>query len=1006
MKKMYRSALFAGVAAFGLAACGDDVTVVEPTPPPTPALQVSLTPSNQSVNVGAVADFVVTIAGGAEGAAASWTCGSSAPSVASVAATATGCRATGAAAGAATITATVTKGNQSASAGGQVTVNALPTPPAPPTVVPATVTIASVTTVNTFTPVAINNVFGQIDVTLNINPNDQRVTRADVLVDGVVASTQNVAIGVAGEDAAESAVQQVILSLNTDAYAINATAGTALPTLLNGQRQVSARITTQGSTAVPAASNVITLNFNNNDGIHVLGTLPTNSATDALGQIWYGGPNAGSTTFTAIPVMYSGRAIASVTYGGGFCTAAGTEVTTVAAAPFTFSRRCATTSATGLAPLFNSMGTDGNAGPAFFVAPDGYLNAAAQPFPIRVDNVAPAGAALVFATQTALNNRESWGTGTYSLITGYTAPADAGVGLPVGASPAATRSEARFQIRTGTTAVAGHTFADNVTVLAGLDNSVNNITYNAQVQVVDRLGNTTTATMATNAGHAAGNPAATSHYALSGTVGTFGVDKDAPVIVAGNIAPGTNITAARSYLNVPTNTGAGVALNNQFQVNATDIISGFAASGISVGDNALLRAYVQVLGTPNAPTTLVRNIVGGIGAGTPSATPFAQVVAGNFVTTAARTPNYAQTPTSITMSGANSVTVPVALGYHIFQAQVQDKAGNRSAVLSREVYVNNNNAPSITGLVAPGVFTGGSPAVFPATAQDNVEVFAGSVALQYPGVGRLVYEAPNGIVVSDNAASATLFNDRITNPETLNLTVPAFIRNIQVTTAAAVPNVIGVNQAPPVAGSAVIPNLVGARVYNGYHNGLTAATRQDHRGSLGGVGAAVDVARGASSILTAAILPPQVVGGTNFIAAAAPVRIGQFMIDSYTTGAAASGNVTATIRVRATGPTGTFVNPFGTGLALVERVADPDGGLDYLQIVATTFAPQFAEPFPTFDNGAQRDYVWTFTVARPTLSNSTFHVVGLSAGFDGLATRGTQVTFTASLVAATTPVYF
>jgi hypothetical protein len=997
MKKMYRTVLFAGVAAFGLAACGDDVTVVEPTPPPTPALQVSLTPSNQTVNVGAVADFVVTIAGGADGAAASWTCGSSAPAVASVAATATGCRATGAAAGAATITATVTKGNQSASAGGQITVNALPTPPAPPTVVPATVTIASITTGNTFTPVVLNNVFGQIDVTLNINPNDQRVTRAEVLVDGVVAATQNVVIGVAGEDAAEAAVQQVILSLNTAAYAVNATAGTAAPTWLNGQRQVSARITVQGATTVPAASNVITLNFNNADGIHLLGTLPTNSATDAIGQVWYGGPNAGSTTFTAIPVMYSGRSIASVTYAAGFCAAAGTEVTTVAAAPFTFSRRCATTSATGLAPQFNTMGTDGNAGPAVaFVG--GFLNNN-HPFPVRVDNVAPAGAALVFARQASINNRESWGNAAYTIVTGYTAPADAGVGLPVGASPAATRSEARFQIRTGTTVVAGHSFADNVTVLAGLDNSVNNTTYNAQVQVTDRLGNVATVTMAPNAGHAAGNAGATSHYAAVGTLGTFGVDKDAPAITRGNIAPGANITVARSYLNVPTATGAGVALNDQFQVNSTDIISGFAAPGISAGDNALLRSYVQVLGTPNAPTTLVRNIVGGIGTGTPNAAPFARVAANQFVATAARTAAYAQTPTSITMSGANSVTVPVALGYHIFQAQTQDKAGNLSPVLSWEVYVNNNNAPIITGLVAPGVFTGGAPAVFPATAQDGVEVFAGSVALQYPAIGRLVYEANNGIVVSDNAASATLFDDKITIPETLNLTAPAFIRNLQVVTAAPA-------HAPPAAGSAVIPNAVSARVYNGYHNGLTAATRQNHRGSVGGVGGAVDVARGASALLTAGILPTQVVGGTNFIAAAVPVRVGQFVIESYTTSAAAAGNVTATIRVRATGPTGTFVNPFGTRLALVERVADPDGGLDYLQPVTTTFAAQFSEPFPTLDNGAQRDYVWTFTVTRATGAIVNFHVVGLSADFDGLTTRGTTITFTAGLVAATTPAYF
>ena len=41
MNKFTRFTLFAGLLAFGLAACGDDVQVVQPDPPPPPLVVVN-----------------------------------------------------------------------------------------------------------------------------------------------------------------------------------------------------------------------------------------------------------------------------------------------------------------------------------------------------------------------------------------------------------------------------------------------------------------------------------------------------------------------------------------------------------------------------------------------------------------------------------------------------------------------------------------------------------------------------------------------------------------------------------------------------------------------------------------------------------------------------------------------------------------------------------------------------------------------------------------------------
>ena len=130
--RLNRFSLVAGILALGVAACGDDVEVVQPTPPqppPPPALSASMAPASAEVMVGSSVVFAVNASGGVVGEAASWTCASSNTGIATVSVTSAGCQATGVAAGGVTITASVSKSGETANVGAQLTVTSPAAPP-------------------------------------------------------------------------------------------------------------------------------------------------------------------------------------------------------------------------------------------------------------------------------------------------------------------------------------------------------------------------------------------------------------------------------------------------------------------------------------------------------------------------------------------------------------------------------------------------------------------------------------------------------------------------------------------------------------------------------------------------------------------------------------------------------------------------------------------------------------------------------------------------------------
>ncbi|MDE0082087.1 MAG: Ig-like domain-containing protein [Gammaproteobacteria bacterium] len=310
--KLSRFTLTAAVLALGAVACGDDVQVVEPTPPqppPPPPVTATMAPASASVAVGNSVVFAVNASGGVAGEGASWTCSSSNTGIATVTSTSAGCSATGVAAGDVTITASVTKSGETVNVGAQLTVVSDEAPPAD-----AIVTIFSILS-SAGTP-AVPPISGRVNVVVNLVPGNSVLERLDLLVDGEVVAHQSFTGDMGGmaapaeneandqDGAAEQAVVQTVLTVDTHAF--DTVDGVGIPKFANGDHVISAQLSVVGSMAV-VTSNEITIRFRNSDRLNLTLTADGNQAMDRDGLIWHGG----SVTAMAVPVIYSGGDIVS-----------------------------------------------------------------------------------------------------------------------------------------------------------------------------------------------------------------------------------------------------------------------------------------------------------------------------------------------------------------------------------------------------------------------------------------------------------------------------------------------------------------------------------------------------------------------------------------------------------------------------------------------------------------------------------------------------------------------
>ena len=318
----YRSTLTAGILALGVAACGDDVQIVEPTPPVPPlppAVTASMAPASASVLIGNSVVFAVNASGGVAGDAASWTCASSNSGIATVSGVSAGCQATGVAAGSVTITATVTKSGETVNVGAQLTVTEEATGE------PAFLIMKGVTGGPDIVgnPTDASGLKGRVNVNLGVERGDQTLEQLSVLVDGEVVASQSFgspAMAAPEDDAvAEQAVYDFTLSFDSDGYDVHG--GQVDVDYMNGEHTISAELQIAGGMMADGmmghetiTSNVMTVVFDNDDGYMVTADLGDNSALDDQGARWYGGPD-NDIVISALAVNFSGAETGAVTVG-------------------------------------------------------------------------------------------------------------------------------------------------------------------------------------------------------------------------------------------------------------------------------------------------------------------------------------------------------------------------------------------------------------------------------------------------------------------------------------------------------------------------------------------------------------------------------------------------------------------------------------------------------------------------------------------------------------------
>ncbi len=336
----HKSGILGLTLAFALVgvACEDKTEVVIP-PPADPPIEVSVTPGAVTANVGQSATFVAQVTGGNASTVRTVTWASSNTAVAAnpSAAGSTTC----ATAGTTTITATSTA-LASARAAATLTCVAPPPPPTP------TVSIKSITQFATTIPVALNNVFGQIDITLNADfPAGSQVTALRTFIVRGTTSTrvcEQTFSGTAGEagiggDEAQSDVE-IICSVNTAAYTgTPGVSNAATITFLNGPGyRVRVEIIRSGGTVAATIESADML-FNNSNFIVARLAQPTNCRNNAAtGLVWCEGSIQGD----FLPVVFTGvagDAVTSITLNA--FGAVGTD----AAAPFSITLQKATTPA-------------------------------------------------------------------------------------------------------------------------------------------------------------------------------------------------------------------------------------------------------------------------------------------------------------------------------------------------------------------------------------------------------------------------------------------------------------------------------------------------------------------------------------------------------------------------------------------------------------------------------------------------------------------------------------
>jgi len=669
----------------------------------------------------------------------------------------------------------------------------------------ARVSIQAITSRGTGIPVDVQNVFGQVDVLINVEPGESPLSRVDLVIsnnnrDTVVASQSFTAAQssalfapalqrpttrqiVASEPMGPSTARLaavIVQSFRSDAF--NSTTGTVafrnLQTLL---RAVAVEGTPGGATQQTASSSV-GIRLNNPDGFLVevrpLSNTGIPSALDANGRRWM---QAGrGLVVTSTPVLFSGRQLGArvISYPGNApaasvtSTANGQSVDTLIFPLGFVTTTVGDSYQSGDIPSIVASDVTGNALPLVPAISSGSGAGIANVQPtftsgtrlegIRIDNAPPPAPTLVIST--AKQNSNNWINGAYEFASGLSGLVpDVGVGLPGPQNPpTVTSASVTFQ-------AVGGALTDTTQVTAGaqLPPSNTNSAYTVIARLADRLGNTRTVALS-GAGVHPGN--------------RFGVDLLPPTLRYATGSPtGRTLVSTNSdsiFTSAVGNLGPRV-----FAVDAIDDRSGLPDG--RVGISVMRFAQPNAAGSFRGTTTCV---IGSGPACTPVLTAFETVLPDNF------------RRVSASIDGGTGVE-----GYYTFSATAQDQAGNISAPRTKRALIDAGtgiSAPFLTGLGPAGVLIGGQPAALIVLATDNVELSRGGVMIEYPNLPAptrmLSYGTPLGGATPIGTAFDTLLTSPIAGAHPA-FTIPSFVRGLEVVDALDAPQAYPSFTAKPVS---------------------------------------------------------------------------------------------------------------------------------------------------------------------------------------------------------------
>jgi hypothetical protein len=778
MLKLYRNFFMAGVVSLGLAACGDDLTIVDPVTPPPPEVPnittFSVSPTSATVAPGTFVQASATLIT-KPGVTGTVTWNSSNPAVATVDGTG---RIDAVTEGTTVVTATATAGTQTATAAIGVTVRPIQA---------AQVSIKSITTGLTNLPVTAGNVAGQIEVTLNFDPGEQIVDSVNVFIGNKRAAKQSFVTSPAAGD--------IVLSINTANYTKNTTTGVATVDFLNGPTTISAAVYPRGSSAT--ATNATPIVLNNMDGWAATMTSPTAFANSAAGLTYWGGPTAGGlTTATVYPVIYTpGRTVATVTFAAGGC-AGFVDTSLPFTATFGYTAAGATAPNCGGAGGYEWVG-----GARDNVTVTAAIDNTNNPFPVT-----PLIANTIVLGSTPDSLRFDWRSPTVSVpsiarvapaVTGWVngtfnfinfASADAGVGLLAARNRTTTYSTATCSVS-----------ATNAAMPTGTGIDINGGVVCPSNSIGGAAGLGGTAAWRVR-GHESDRLANAGQSSLSQA---FNTDYTAPQQrwgIAG-VATGGAYTASIATADSTFRASKPVAATNFWRAEFIDERSGFYnngmpdGAGVAAQSHALNSAgHVRNLGAcfmpmGNATTPAIASTFYTAPGCLAVGQEFVDVVA-NLISIdgVALTGRDGELRNDGWMGGVQ-LDIPAAEGYWGYASNVTDAAGNTSAGMQRGTLVNFQSPfASLIGSMINNQISATSFG-FSATFADSAEVVAQSSMVAYPNFDAI----PGAGVTTDSARYTrtqvgTAFDNVITSPFTGALspaTGAPYVRHLEVVTAAA-----------------------------------------------------------------------------------------------------------------------------------------------------------------------------------------------------------------------------